>query len=325
MNLTSFISNRDVREKFSEAVTVPRRATKVPILAKSLSKDPSLVGTAFDYAFRFFLKRLYSDAVETQWICEKVLVPRKWGEYEPGSLLQSAIRDKYAEVVRVPGGTPVPNGWDFSGEQDDWEEHTKYPDDSFIEKIHSIAEKQVAEAREHYEQYKTSGVTDTEFFRSMQNIAKLDFVYRTGKLFHDIESSDDNVTEDLRNLFVLLDESKFLGHKYCILNPDLGGAVPAIHSADADVIFDDSIIELKTTAKNSLAKGFFHQLIGYFILLNVDEKQRYNEMIKVQEIGIYFSRYAEFITFPLRDLIDDQGIDLLSEFVKNYKWKRRKF
>ncbi len=48
-------------------------------------------------------------------------------------------------------------------------------------------------------------------------------------------------------------------------------------------------------------------------------------MVEIQKIGIYFSRYAEFITFPLRDLIDDQGIDPLSEFVKNYKWKKQKF
>ena len=274
MNLKSFISCSDVRKKFSEAVIVPRRTTKVPILAESLSKDSSLVGTAFDYAFRFFLKRLYPDAVESQWICEKVLAPGKWGKYELGSSLQSAISRRYAEVVRVPACSPIRHeeGWMLGDAQEDWEEHIKDPDDSFIAKVHSIAEKQVAEARERYEQYLASGVADTEFFRSIHNIAKLDLVYRTGKLYHDIEASDDHVTEDLRNLFALLDESKFLGHKHCVLNPDLGSAVPAIRSADADVMFDDSIIELKTTAKNSLAKSIFHQLIGYFILLNVDEK-----------------------------------------------------
>jgi len=271
---------------------------------------------AFDYVFRFYLKRLYPDAVVSQWICEKVL----------GSSLRSAISRRYAEVVRVPSGTPVryEEEWSLGGEQEDWEEHIKDPDNSFIADVHSIAEKQVAEARERYEQYLASGVADTEFFRSIQHIAKLDLVWRAGKLFHDIESSDDQVTEDLQNLLVLLDESKFSNHKHCILNPDLSGAVPAIRNADADVMFDDSIIEIKTTAKNSLAKAVFHQLIGYFILLNVDEKQRYNKVVEVQEIGIYFSRYAEFITFPLRDLIDDQGINLLSEFVKSYEWEGKK-
>ena len=253
------------------------------------------------------------------------MTPRKLGKYQLGSSLGSAILHRYAEVVRAPGGTRIPNGWTLGAEQADWEEHIKDPDDSFIAKVHSIAEKQVAEARERYEQYLASGVADTEFFRSIQNIAKLDLVRRAGKLFHDIERSDDHVTEDLQNLFALLDESKFLGHKHCILNPDFNGAVPAISFADADVMFDDLIFEIKTTEKNSLAKGFFHQLIGYFILLNVDEKQRYNEVVEVQEIGIYFSRYAEFITFPLRDLIDDQCIDLLSEFVKSYEWEGQKF
>ena len=59
--------------------------------------------------------------------------------------------------------------------------------------------------------------------------------------------------------------------------------------------------------------------------MNVDEKQRFNEVIEVQEISIYFSRYAEFLTFPLRDLIDDQSVDLLSKFVKSYESKGQKF
>ncbi len=84
MNLTSFLQNRDVRQRFRQELVIPSMAVKREILAPPLSNRYSLVGTAFDYLMHFFLKRVNQDAVTTGWVAELALLndicyqPQKW-------------------------------------------------------------------------------------------------------------------------------------------------------------------------------------------------------------------------------------------------------
>lgn len=85
MSLTSFLQNRDVRQRFRQEIVIPPMAVKREILAPPLSGRYSLVGTAFDYLMRFFLKQLNQDAVTTGWIAElallnDVIIDRRSGE-----------------------------------------------------------------------------------------------------------------------------------------------------------------------------------------------------------------------------------------------------
>ncbi len=73
MSLTSFLQNRDVKQRFRQEFSMPPMEVKREILAPPLSNRYSLVGTAFDYLMRFFLKWLNPDAVTTQWVAELVL------------------------------------------------------------------------------------------------------------------------------------------------------------------------------------------------------------------------------------------------------------
>lgn len=85
MSLTSFLQNRDVRQRFRQELIIPSMAVKREILAPPLSSRYSLVGTAFDYLMRFFLKRLNQDAVTTGWVAElallnDIVIDRRSGE-----------------------------------------------------------------------------------------------------------------------------------------------------------------------------------------------------------------------------------------------------
>ena len=70
MSLTSFLANKDVKERFRQEFEKPRLRVKKELLAPPLSKRYTLVGTAFDYLMRFYLKRLNPNAVTKQWIAE---------------------------------------------------------------------------------------------------------------------------------------------------------------------------------------------------------------------------------------------------------------
>lgn len=75
MSLTSFLKNQDVKERFRQEFMIPRVAVKKEILAPPLSKRYSLVGTAFDYLMRFYLKWLNPDAITSQWVAELAFTP----------------------------------------------------------------------------------------------------------------------------------------------------------------------------------------------------------------------------------------------------------
>ena len=58
MSLTSFLKNKDVKERFQREFSTPDFNLKGELLAEPKTIHYSLVGTAFDYLMRFFLKKM---------------------------------------------------------------------------------------------------------------------------------------------------------------------------------------------------------------------------------------------------------------------------
>ena len=70
MSLTSLIKNPDVRKKFKDEFPrqpVPRKNDPI---APLLTNHYGLVGTAFDYLLRFYVKRLNPQAKTLPWVAE---------------------------------------------------------------------------------------------------------------------------------------------------------------------------------------------------------------------------------------------------------------
>ena len=73
MSLTSFIKIKDVRQAFKREFKKPRLKVQRKLLAPPLTNHYGLVGMAFDYLLRFYIKRLNPDAVEHPWVSEASL------------------------------------------------------------------------------------------------------------------------------------------------------------------------------------------------------------------------------------------------------------
>lgn len=73
MSLTSFIKAPAVRDRIDEAF--PKQATGVsePVAAEWQTNNYMLIGTAFDYLVRFWLRRHIGDATVRPWIAETSL------------------------------------------------------------------------------------------------------------------------------------------------------------------------------------------------------------------------------------------------------------
>ena len=73
MSLTSFLNKKDVREKFREEFPKPTFNIKKELLAPPFTKRYGLVGTAFDYLLRFYIKYLNPSAITKPWVAERGL------------------------------------------------------------------------------------------------------------------------------------------------------------------------------------------------------------------------------------------------------------
>lgn len=73
MSLTSFLKNKDVKSAFERAFKKPQFDLQAELLAPPLTNNYALVGTAFDYLLRFYIKRLNPDVIEHRWISESAL------------------------------------------------------------------------------------------------------------------------------------------------------------------------------------------------------------------------------------------------------------
>ena len=283
MSLTSFLSNnQDVRDRFRQQFNKPPLAADKDILAPPLSNRYALVGTAFDYLLRFYVKRLNPDAVETQWVAEHCLTQLC------SPLLVDAIIDGNT-------GTIV----------------------SYTEtKLTKRAKRIIEQAKANYSAYLRSGRITDDLFKSALCLAQLDPIDRAGFIDENMGNVQDEDIEDLRKLLSIVDPKLFKAQHLCMLNPTFGEASHLVRGADTDLLIDDLLIDVKTTKKLDFQTTFFHQLMGYVVLHEIAGVGDLKPKPPVTKAGIYFARHAHLHVFQLDAVIDR---DSFPEFVRWFK------
>lgn len=91
-----------------------------------------------------------------------------------------------------------------------------------------------------------------------------------------------------------------------MLNPSFGEASGLVGGADADLIIDERLIEIKTTTRWSFPRRTFDQLLGYHILMHIGGVDGVPDLPTIETYGIYYSRHARLYTFPVREVMDEE-------------------
>ena len=317
MSLTSFIKQTEVRIKFREHFQKPRFNIKKEPLFPPLTKNYTELGVAFDYLFRFGLKQINPQAVERMWVAELALrdmpgftLDLETGKSyfdEPGDLIGYYVRDNYPELF---GSVRLMN--------------------KNIDRIKSVFDKVyrnsaradsiIREAKTRYSRFLKSGRFTTDLIKSAIFLARLD-----GKVWGgvpaeklDLDNVDEKDITDLRNLIKAVNWDDFKARQICLLNPTFGEASRLVGGADADVVIDDTLIEIKTTIKCELKRDYFSQLIGYYCLSCIDGIDGLPKKRKIKNFAIYFSRHAYFHFLPINQCIDNQ------RFIEFFEWFKDK-
>lgn len=162
----------------------------------------------------------------------------------------------------------------------------------------------ITEAKEHYTDFlKTQQMTD-KLIVSALRLAKLDAIYRSKKIDPDLDQIDDEDIADLKALFAIVNPKHFTSSGTILLNPTFGMGSDVVSGADADLIIDDTLIEIKTVKDFSLERRDFNQLIGYYVLSKIDAIDDAPTGLEIKRLGIYFSRYAYLFVFNVSDVVD---------------------
>lgn len=108
---------------------------------------------------------------------------------------------------------------------------------------------------------------------------------------------------DLQKLISLVEPRFFRASRLCLLNPTFGEASRLVGGADADLVIDDAIIDIKTTKNLRLERDYFNQLIGYFVLHEIAGVGGLIPKPAITKVAIYFSRFGYLHIIDLGDVI----------------------
>jgi hypothetical protein len=269
MSLTSFLRDKNVKERFRQEFKKPRFSVERDLLAPPLSLRYSLVGTAFDYLLRFYVERLNPDAITTKWIAELAI------SHPLSPLLTNVVVDGESDRI-----------WFTETDQ--------------TRKVRQMIE----QAKKAYAEYLSFGEVTNSLLKSTLLLAQLDPIYRAGIVDENLGTVHKEDVSDLRKLISIVDPNIFRVRELCLLNPGFGEGSTLVGGADADLVIDDTIIDIKTTKRLELQRRHFDQLVGYYVLHEIGGLGELRPKPDITRVAIYFSRHAYLHVLDLDEIID---------------------
>jgi len=255
------------------------------LLAPPLTKHYILVGTAFDYLLRFYVERLNPNAITRRWVAELAI--------------SHPLSPILADVTVYMDGT------------------ISFRETPLTRKV----EQMIQQGKKAHTEYIASGVLTVELIKSCLLLAQSDQIFRGGKIGARIVDETLRIVQeediaDLWNLISIVDPNIFRARELCLLNPTFGEGSNLVGGADADLVIDDTIIEIKTTKNLKLRRAYFDQLLGYYILHEISGVGGLQPKPKISKVAIYFSRFAHLYVIDLQDIIDPRTFP---DFVRWFK------
>lgn len=298
MSLTTILNYstkeyKGFRTFLSETFPKPRLKSNDPLLSPLISTNPSLIGTAFDYLLRFHLQKKYKGkVVSTGWVSENAIN----GYFKkPGIAYQSFGSD------------------DELNAKD-------------IKRLLAIKKKVP-------QKFKWCKAVHAKFLQSRENdlpqlleaclfLARLDNIYRRSlPTLEELRTVFDFRKEDIVDLKSLIDccsLEQFRPNSHIVLNPGFG---TDIINADADLVVDEMLIEVKVTKHLKLSREHFNQLIGYYLLYLIGGIPHMRKL-KISKLGVYFARHNLLWTVKVdqigNELAFKKATSILKQSLKKY-------
>lgn len=130
-------------------------------------------------------------------------------------------------------------------------------------------------------------------------LAQLDRYYRNGTKDPHLGEVESTAASELKTLIDSIPEYFSSSSHQVLLNPTFNISLELPFRADADLVIDNTLIDIKTTMGGHLTPYMFNQLLGYYLLYQLRGFETSLPQPKITHLGIYFARYSELVTFPI--------------------------
>lgn len=271
MSLTSLLKSGEARSRFGAAFPKTPMTAEPELVAPVQTERPGHVGTAFDYLFRFTLRRLNPENVQGE----------KWTAEVALRLLNGADAKRGASAIN--------------------------------------------EAKAARDAYVSSGDVTLHLLEACLELARLDVAARTRGQYDigQIDAVRPEDLDDLRRLHETIPTDRFRAENLCLLNPTFGKASGLVGGADADVLVDDLLLDIKTVQDASFSRNMLNQLVGYYTLHVIEGIGGLDPRPAIRRIGVYFSRHAYLHVVDLEDVIDRSTYPDFVEWFARYAMAER--
>ena len=148
-------------------------------------------------------------------------------------------------------------------------------------------------------------------------------LYRAGFIDENLDNYNNEDIKDLKSLISLVDHKKFQAKDKCYLNPTFGAGSILVGNADADLIIDKTLIDIKVTKNLKFDRRQLNQVLGYYLLSLIGGVNSNPNDRPIENIGIYFARHGELLTIPIVQFGDKQKFEFFKEWFISYLFSQR--
>jgi hypothetical protein len=281
MSITRLVTKRTpVRERLAADFPKPKLRLKAKLLVPSSRFTPGLVGTAYDYLLRFHLLRAMPFATSEQWVAEKAL--------------------KRVGALATHSKILVGKEWRSA------------------ENIEYRMERIIGRSRRSLRTFLSGTLLSARMIESAINLAHCDLYCRIQRLDKRFEKPRKRQVKEIRSLINATNLDQFTSATRCLLNPTFGEGSMIIGGADADLLIDDLLIDVKTSVTLSVRIEDWRQLICYAALNKHFPIGGGKRPKAIRHIGIYFARYDYLVSWPLREVVDSTKFSSFAGWLSDY-------
>jgi hypothetical protein len=176
---------------------------------------------------------------------------------------------------------------------------------------------QFSKAKDNHSQFLKDGIISNKLIKSSIFLGKLDSYYRSKKIDNSLKKHSLKDIQDVKKIMAIIRPDNFTAKKKCFLNPTFGRGSEFVGGADADLIIDDTIIDIKAVKHLKIERKYLNQLIGYYILSLIGGINGKGKKKTIKNIGIYFARHGILWSIPLSTFGD---ISFLEKFRRRFEF-----
>jgi hypothetical protein len=280
--------NQELRDNFKKVFPRPQIKLTGQLIAPPLTSNYSVVGQAFDYLLRFTLEFRNKEKIKSNesWVADN--------SYEMLYKFESGANSK---IIRV-------------GNHKDIEKNRK--------KFLIMLKAEYLNAKANYKEYLADGILSDDLIKSALYLSRLDTYYRAGIIDQNIGNENDDDINDLRQLISIIKDEHFKVENNCFINPTFGFGSKLVGGADADLIIDDTLIDIKVSKKLAIDRSHLNQAIGYYILSLIGGINGDESLNPIKNIGLYFARHGVLWKTSLSNIADEKTFSEFKDWFVNY-------